>query len=129
MEPPYKLLTELLSKIEENVSGTKGTDYAANLPISMVHLRRLFRFAFGVPLQSYIRSRMLARSMENLICTQKRVLDIAIECGDEHEQTYIRAFKREFGMTPGECRQSGRFIQVTPPLHLFQKNNLCGNVV
>ncbi|WP_169744140.1 helix-turn-helix domain-containing protein [Paenibacillus wynnii] len=126
---PYKLLSVLLSRIEENVSGTRETEYLADLQISIVHLRRLFKFAFGVPLQSYIRSRKLAASLENLILTEKRVLDIAIECGYEHEQTYIRAFKREYGLTPGECRHSGRNIHVTPPLHLFPKYNVCGNVV
>ncbi|WP_169081802.1 helix-turn-helix domain-containing protein [Paenibacillus sp. PL91] len=125
----YKLLTELLTRIEENISGTRNTEYWADLPISIVHLRRLFRFAFGVPLQSYIRSRKLANSLENLMLTEKRILDIAIEFGYEHEQTYIRAFKREYGFTPGECRHSGRNIHVTPPLHLFPKNNVFGNVV
>ncbi|MFC4323290.1 helix-turn-helix domain-containing protein [Litchfieldia salsa] len=85
--------------------------------------------AFGVPLQCYIRSRKLAASLETFMLTEKRVLDIAIECGYEHEQTYIRAFKREYGLTPGECRHSGRIIQVTPPFNLFPKNNVCGNVV
>lgn len=126
---PYKLLSELLSRIEDNVSGTSETEYLADLPISIVHLRRLFKFAFDVPLQSYIRSRKLAASLENLMLTDKRVLDIAIECGYEHEQTYIRAFKREYGLTPGECRHSGRNIHVTPPLHLFPKNNVSGNLV
>lgn len=126
---PYKLLSVLLSRIEENVSGTRETEYLAALPISIVHLRRLFKFVFGVPLQSYIRSRKLATSLENLMQTDKRVLDIAIECGYEHEQTYIRAFKREYGLTPGECRNSGRNIHVTPPFHLFPKNNVFGNLV
>ncbi|WP_341280588.1 helix-turn-helix domain-containing protein [Paenibacillus sp. FSL H8-0537] len=126
---PYKVLSELLARIEKDVSGTRETDYLADLPISVVHLRRLFKFAFGVPLQSYIRSRKLAVSLENLMLTEKRVLDIAIECGYEHEQTFIRAFKREYGLTPGECRHSGKNIHVTPPLHLFPKNNVGGNLV
>nr|WP_302621944.1 AraC family transcriptional regulator [Paenibacillus sp. KS1] len=61
--------------------------------------------------------------------TERRILDIAIECGYEHEQTYIRAFKREYGLTPGECRLSGRNIHVIAPLRLFPENNACGNVV
>lgn len=82
-----------------------------------------------MPLQSYIRSRKLAVSLENLIQSEKRVLDIAIECGYEHEQTYIRAFKREYGITPGECRESGKNIHLTPPLYLFPKNDVCGNMI
>ncbi|MGG4142276.1 helix-turn-helix domain-containing protein [Paenibacillus algorifonticola] len=126
---PYKVLSELLARIEKDVSDTRETDHLADLPISVVHLRRLFKFAFGVPLQSYIRSRKLAISLENLMLTEKRILDIAIECGYEHEQTFIRAFKREYGLTPGECRYSSKNIHVTPPLHLFPKNNVGGNLV
>ncbi|KOY16187.1 helix-turn-helix domain-containing protein [Paenibacillus xylanivorans] len=126
---PYKLLIELLSQIEKNVSGPSETEYWAKLPISIVHLRRLFRFTFGIPLQSYIRSRKLANSVEKLMLTEKRILDISMDCGYEHEQTYIRAFKREYGLTPGECRHSGKNIHITPPLHLFPKNNICGNLV
>ncbi|PYY30975.1 Transcriptional regulator AraC family protein [Paenibacillus illinoisensis] len=126
---PYKILSELLFRIEESVSGTSETEYLNYFPISTVHLRRLFKFVFGVPLQRYIRSRKLAFSLEDLMQTEKRVLDIAIECGYEHEQTYIRAFKREYGITPGECRESGKSIQVTAPIHLFPENDICGNVV
>ncbi|MGZ9585919.1 hypothetical protein [Paenibacillus marinisediminis] len=57
------------------------------------------------------------------------MLDIAIECGYEHEQTYIRVFKREYGLPPGECRYSGRNIHLTPPLHLLPENNVYGNLV
>jgi len=124
---PYKLLSVLLSRIEEYVSGTSNLENVTDLPVSSVHLRRLFKFAFGVPLQSYIRSRRLAKSVEDLMLTEKRVLDIAIECGYEHEQAFIRAFKREFGLTPGEYRHSDKYIHVTHPIHLFPNNDVNGN--
>lgn len=126
---PYKLLLELLSRIEEHVTGTREADYLTDLPISNVHLRRLFKFAFDVPLQSYIRSRRLAKSVEDLRLTEKRVLDIAIECGYEHEQAFIRAFKREYGLAPGEFRHSDRYIHVAHPIHLFPDNNINGNLL
>nr|WP_281170142.1 helix-turn-helix domain-containing protein [Paenibacillus pinihumi] len=111
------------------MAGTRETEYLDELPVSTVHLRRLFKFVFGVPMQSYIRSRKLAASLEKLMLTGKRVLDIAIECGYGHEQAYIRAFKREYGLTPGEYRHSGTNIHITPPFHLFPENNVCENVV
>ncbi|MHA6481700.1 helix-turn-helix domain-containing protein [Paenibacillus sp. strain BS8-2] len=126
---PYKLFSELLARIEESAAGTRETALLHGLPISTVHLRRLFKFAFGVTLQSYIRSRKLAVSLEQLMQSDKRILDIAIECGYEHEQTYIRAFKREYGITPGECRESGKHVYVTAPLLLFPENDVCGNMV
>ena len=44
--------------------------------------------------------------------------------GFDYEQSYIRAFKREFGITPGDFRKSGKILKVTPPLHLFDENKL-----
>lgn len=128
---PYLLLANVLSRIEANLSDRQsaGDDWFADLPISTVHLRRLFKFAFGLPLKSYIRSRRLAASAETLLQTDRRILDIAVDCGYEHEQTYIRAFKREYGLTPGECRHSGQQVRLTPPLHLFPEHDVGGNVV
>lgn len=128
---PYVLLAGVLSRIEDKLSDNENTedDLFADLPISTVHLRRLFKFTFGLPLKSYIRSRRLAVSVETLLRSDRRILDIAVDCGYEHEQTYIRAFKKEYGLTPGECRHSGQQVKLTPPLHLFPEHHIDGNVV
>lgn len=120
---PYTLLLSLLEQIESTIK-ERGQirDYSEPQYVSYVHLQRLFKFAFGIPLASYIRSRKLASSIEMLLDSNKRVIDVAAEYGFEHEQTYIRAFKREFGLTPGEYRQSGIILPITPPLQLFEKN-------
>jgi len=92
--------------------------------LSSGHLRRLFKFAFGQPLGTYIRSRKLAASIDDLLNTKNNIVDIVLEYGLEYEQSYIRAFKREFGLTPGELRKSGQIVKITPPLHLFDSNKL-----
>jgi AraC family transcriptional regulator len=52
------------------------------------------------------------------------IIDMAFEYGFSSEQSYIRTFKREFGLTPGELRRTGRVIKITPPLQLFDSNKL-----
>ena len=47
-----------------------------------------------------------------------------LEYNFEYEQSYINAFKREFGITPGDFRKSGHIVKVIPPLFLFNKNKL-----
>lgn len=37
------------------------------------------------------------------------------EYGFMHEQAYVRAFKKEYYITPGKLRSSGTIIQVLPP--------------
>ncbi len=122
---PYELLTQVLDKIEDKITEEFDIDeLAASFSLSSVHLQRLFKFAFGLPLARYIRSRRLSSSLESLLNTEFNILDIANEYGFEYEQTYIRAFKREFGLTPGELRKTGQIVEVTPPLQLFDSNRL-----
>lgn len=125
MLEPYDLMEQLLSIIEAHITETLTiSDLSKRLYISAVHLQRLFKFAFGAPLAGYIRSRKLAASVEKLLSTDYRIIDIAGEYGFAHEQTYIRAFKKEYGITPGELRRSGTVVKVLPPLQLFPENKL-----
>ena len=125
-----KLLEDVLLEIENNI---KQPLTAASLSkvvnMSSAHLQRLFKFAFEQPIASYIRSRKLAAALEDLLKTDLRIIDIAHEYGFDYEQTFIRAFKREHGMTPGEIRNSGSMINTVSPLQLFRKsrigNGLC----
>jgi AraC family transcriptional regulator len=84
----------------------------------------LFSFAFNQTISGYMRSRRLAASLDDLLKTDYKILDIALNYGFEYEQTYIRAFKHEFGLTPGDLRKSGQIVKVKQPLHLFDSNRL-----
>jgi AraC-like DNA-binding protein len=56
---------------------------------------------------SYIQQRRLHRAFAMLISPafrKWRVLDIALECHFSSDATFIRAFRRQFGITPGEAR-------------------------
>ncbi|MCL1787427.1 MAG: helix-turn-helix domain-containing protein [Defluviitaleaceae bacterium] len=121
----YNYLQHILLTIEANIK-TKLTaaNLAKTVALSPVHLQRLFRLAFEQPMAGYIRSRKLAASLEGLLKSPMRIIDIANEYGFEHEQSYIRAFKREYNMTPHEVRAQGRITQIVPPLHLAPGNKV-----
>ena len=130
MLKPYELLKNVLSEIEHGIrNGINVNELADNFSISTVHLRRLFRFAFKQTISGYIRSRRLSASLDSLLIKDFNVLDIAIEYGFEFEQSYIEAFKREFGITPGDFRRSGKILKITPPINLFDKNKLTDGVL
>jgi len=57
------------------------------------------------------------------------LLDIALEYGFEYEQSYIRTFKREFGITTGNLRKTSQVIQIKPPLHLFDERRLDNGIL
>jgi AraC family transcriptional regulator len=104
----YDLLENVLIDIEKGIrEGINSDILAEKYTLSERHLRKLFKFAFKQPLGGYIRSRRLAASLDDLLKTDFNILDIAIEHGFEYEQSYRRAFKREFGITPGNLRKAG----------------------
>jgi len=123
MLKPYDLLQGVLNEIENGLKeGINENVLADKFAVSSVHLRRLFKFAFGKTLGTYIRSRKLAASIEDLLLTDRNILDIVLDYNLEYEQSYNRTFKREFGITPGKLRKSGQTIKITPPLQLFDSN-------
>jgi AraC family transcriptional regulator len=130
MNKPYDLFEGVLSEIEKGLKDGINEDILADkFYLSSVHLRRLFKFAFRRTIGAYIRSRKLAASVEDLLLTDMSVLQIAVEYGLEYEQSYIRAFKREFGLTPGELRKTGQILKITPPLQLFDSNKLAEGLI
>jgi AraC family transcriptional regulator len=125
MLKPYNLLKNVLVEIENGIrEGVNGDILARKNNLTERHLRRLFKVAFKQSIAGYIRSRRLAASLDDLLKTDNNVLDIALEYGYDYEHTYIRAFKREFGITPGDLRKKGKAVKIKPPLYLLDKNNL-----
>lgn len=122
---PHQLLTLILNHIEQNLKLKQDIcSISQTFNLSTCHLQRIFKFAFDIPIISYIRLRKLSASIEYLLNTDMNIIDIAYEFGFEHEQTYIRAFKREYNITPGELRRNRDIVEIKPPLNLICFNEL-----
>ena len=127
---PFDLLENVLIEIEKGIrKGVSPADIAGKFSLSEGHLRRLFRFAFKQSISGYIRSRRLSASLDDLIKTDHKIIDIALSYGYSYEQSYIRAFKDEFGLLPGEFRKTRQIVKVKPPLYLFDENKLKDGVI
>ena len=126
----YNLLDNVLIDIEKGVKeGIYLNNLAEKYDLSEGHLRRLFRFAFKQTLGSYIRSRKLSASLDDLQKKDFNILDVALEYGFEYEQSYRRAFKNEFGITPGEYRKAGHVVKTKPPLHHFDEDKFTNGLL
>ena len=106
----YNLHEGILKDIENGLKTNVRTETLANkYSLSSTHLRRLFKYEFGQSIGSYIRSRKLASSIEELKNTDKNILEIALDYGFEYEQSYIRSLKQRLGITPGKLRKACKF--------------------
>lgn len=99
-------LDDIVVYIEENISQrlTVG-DIATEVYISPAQLQRLFHEAFHMTVAEYVRVCKLKRALALLYETDRKVCDIAYDVGFGHESSFIRSFKREFGVTPHEARR------------------------
>jgi len=80
-------------------------EIARHVGISRWHFQRIFKALTNETLKSYIRTRRLVNSLNLLLNTDLRILDIAINSGYENQESYTRAFRKLFNMTPSVYRQ------------------------
>ncbi|SDF55239.1 transcriptional regulator, AraC family [Fontibacillus panacisegetis] len=91
--------------IEEHLSEEIRIDELAKLAsLSQFYYQRLFRRLVKRPVNDYIKLRRLAKASEVLQDKSTRILDIALEVGFSSHETFTRAFKEAFGVTPEEYR-------------------------
>ncbi|MGN0472181.1 MAG: helix-turn-helix domain-containing protein [Lachnospiraceae bacterium] len=101
-----KLLEQVMCLIEENLNERLTIPYIADrVYISAVHLQRLFKQQYGVTIAAYIRTRKLHLAADEVVNTGKRIDEIGYDLEFGHESSFIRSFKREFGITPNEMRR------------------------
>lgn len=77
--------------------------------LSRATLYRLFEPEGG--LARYIQEQRLNRAFARLISPaagEVRMLDLALEYGFGSDSAFVRAFRRQFGLTPGEARRLAR---------------------
>ena len=83
-------------------------DVARAAGVSQWHFQRIFKALTGETLKTYIRSRRFANSLDRLLTTKLRILDIALLAGFDSQESFARAFKMSFGLTPQEYRRLGK---------------------
>ena len=99
-------LQTILSDINDNFLHIKGLDYfTEKYFISQSTLNRLFRVHLHTTPGLYLEAKRLAHS-RLLLKKGKSVLAACMESGFSEPSNYIRLFKKRFGITPGQYRES-----------------------
>lgn len=112
-------LTEALAFIETGLCDDLSPDaVAAHCHYSLSSMQKMFRHTFHMGLADYIARRRLTHASRELVSTEDSVLDIALRCGYESHEVFIRAFRRIWGVTPSKFRRERTFTEICPRLHL-----------
>lgn len=100
-------LNQAISYIEKKLDGDIDFNEVSRITVCPIGLfQRFFVLAVGYTLTEYIRRRRLTRALEDLCNTDQKVIDIALKYGYETSDAFGVAFKRLFGITPTQARQS-----------------------
>lgn len=102
-------LNELVEKMEEPELFTANLEELARLGgCTKEHLCRSFRKYLGVPPASYLNAKRLNYAANLLLHSDQKVIDIAYASGFQSLSRFYHAFKKEFGMSALEYRETGR---------------------
>lgn len=75
----------------------------------------------GETIGSYIRTRRLTQAAWDLVHSKKKILDIGVSLYFETAESFTRAFKDRYSMTPTEYRKNGIDVLIgsRPPAQVF----------
>lgn len=114
-EAIQKTLDYIEEHIEEDITIETLADIAS---LSLFYYQRLFSRLVKKTVREYIKLRRLARVSEVLSEKSKRILDLALDYGFGSHETFTRAFKEAYNMTPEQYRDN------PVSLNQFDKPNL-----
>ncbi|MFC0190173.1 AraC family transcriptional regulator [Fictibacillus aquaticus] len=77
---------------------------------SPFHFHRVFHVMVGEPVMDYVRKRRLSAAAVRLLATDDKVIDIAFDVGFHYHESFNRAFKKCFGVSPKQLRQRGSVL-------------------
>ncbi len=100
-EAIQKTLNHMESHIGEEIQIEELAQIAA---LSLFYYQRLFARLVKRPVREYIKLRRLARACASLRNTHNRIIDVAVEYGFGSHESFTRAFKDAYGITPAQYR-------------------------
>jgi AraC family transcriptional regulator len=83
-------------------------DVAAAVSYSLYHFCRVFNKTLHHTPYDYLIRRRLSKAARELVETDKRIIDVALDYQFNSSETFSRAFKRMFSVQPNQWRKGGR---------------------
>ncbi|WP_151733909.1 helix-turn-helix domain-containing protein [Paenibacillus tengchongensis] len=101
----YTYIRDTIDFIEEHLCEQLSLELiSARLSFSPYHFHRVFHYLTGIAVMEYVRKRRLSLSVVWLASTDESIIDIAYKLQYQSPEAFTRAFKRNFGLSPSECR-------------------------
>lgn len=107
------IIDGVIDYVEKNLKEELDLDKIADKAgYSKFHLLRMFSAQVGCTIHQYIVKRRMTVAAEELVSTDREIVDIALEAGYESQQSFSLAFKKLYSYPPYLYRARGQFEPV-----------------
>ncbi|MDE6749810.1 MAG: helix-turn-helix transcriptional regulator, partial [Lachnospiraceae bacterium] len=94
----------LIGYVESHLENFNIKKMSESFGFSENYLRELFLKNVNIPIMQYYKRRRIIVSAFEILHSDKKIIDVALESGFSNHETYTRAFQKIFGMTPSKFR-------------------------
>lgn len=94
----------MISYVECHLDNFNLSEMSKCFGFSEIYLRELFLKSVHMPIMQYCRRRRTIASAFELLHSDRTITEIALESGFSNHESYTRAFRRVWGMTPSRFR-------------------------
>lgn len=110
-----KLVNDILEYIEKNLyEGIKVEDIANHFYFSRYYLLRVFKRYTNLTINEYINQRKIIKSIDKLINSDNRILNIALTTGFNSLEYYSETFLKVTHFSPLEFRKNPNISKYLP---------------
>lgn len=93
--------------LENNIS---LEDISSAAGFSVSHFYKLFTSSTGFTIKEYLRNKRLSEAAKELVKTDNRIIDIAMDANFNSHETFTRAFTSLYGISPLKYRKNRKEI-------------------
>lgn len=116
-------IQKAITYIEDNLKNEiLLEDIAKVVGFSMYHFHRIFQSTVKESVSEYIRRRRLTNAAYDILHSDARLVDIALEYQFETHESFTRAFKKMFQVTPGLYRKNKQRMLIREKQRITEKN-------
>lgn len=110
-------LNRALTYIEDHLESSLSLDEAAQQAnSSSFAFFRMFEVITGLSPGEYVRRRRLSLAALELVRDDAKIIDVALRFGYESPESFTKAFRRLFSLSPSEAKKPGVTLATYPPM-------------